>query len=84
MDIVYFLLIGLAAGWIAGQLMHRDDLGWAGNLIIGCIGAVVGGFLLHLIGLATVSLLGSLVTATVGAVVLLWLFNKYGRGKIRF
>jgi uncharacterized membrane protein YeaQ/YmgE (transglycosylase-associated protein family) len=71
MDFVYFILIGIAAGWLAGQIMKGGGFGVVGDLIVGVIGAVLGGFLFGLLGLTSAGLLGSLVTATVGAVVLI-------------
>jgi uncharacterized membrane protein YeaQ/YmgE (transglycosylase-associated protein family) len=79
MDIVWFILIGLCAGWLAGQIMKEGGYGWVGDLIIGVIGAILGGFLLRLVGFASVSLLGELLTATFGAVVLIYLLRKFGR-----
>jgi len=72
-SLIWFLLIGLAAGWIAGQIMKKRSLGLVNNLIVGAIGALLGGFLFGLLGLTAYSLLGSLVMAVVGAVVLLYL-----------
>ena len=71
MNIVWFLLIGLAAGWLAGQLMKGGGYGLVGDLIVGVIGAILGGFLFGLLGINTNSLIGSLITATVGAIVLI-------------
>lgn len=71
MDIVWFLLIGICAGWLASQIMKGGGSGLITDLIMGVIGAVLGGFLFRLLGLEANGLLGSLVTATVGAVVLL-------------
>lgn len=79
MSFVWFLLIGLAAGWLAGQLTRGGDFGLAGNLVVGVIGAVLGGFLFGLIGLRSTSLLGSLVTATAGAVALLFVLRYVQR-----
>jgi uncharacterized membrane protein YeaQ/YmgE (transglycosylase-associated protein family) len=79
MDFLYFILIGIAAGWLAGQIMKAGGQGIVGDLIVGVIGAVLGGFLFKLLGLTASSLLGSLITATVGAIVLiaaLRFFNK--------
>ena len=73
MSLLWFLLIGLAAGWLAGQIMKGGGFGLVGDLIVGVIGALVGGFLFALLGLQAGGLLGSLVMATVGAVVLIWL-----------
>ncbi|MGI6414779.1 MAG: GlsB/YeaQ/YmgE family stress response membrane protein [Thermoguttaceae bacterium] len=78
-DLIYFLLIGLAAGWLAGKIMKGHSFGIVGNLVIGVIGAVLGGLLFRLVGLLTVGLIGSLVSATAGAVVLLFLLQKFGR-----
>ncbi|MDQ5909165.1 MAG: hypothetical protein QG599_1259 [Pseudomonadota bacterium] len=72
MDLIGFLLIGLIAGWIATNFMRGSGMGLAGNLVIGVIGAFVGGFLFRLVGFAAVGLIGHLMTATVGAMVLLY------------
>ena len=79
-DLLYFLLIGLAAGWLAGKIMKGRSFGLLGNLAVGVLGAFLGGFLFRLVGLLTVGLLGSLVSATVGAVVLLFILQKFGKG----
>jgi len=79
LDLFYFLLIGLAAGWLAGKIMEGHSFGLVGNLIVGVVGAVLGGFLFRLVGLAATGLLGSLICATVGAVVLLFLLQKFGK-----
>ena len=81
MNFLWFLLIGLAAGWLAGQFTKGGGFGLVGNLIVGVIGAILGGFLFSLLGFATTSLLGSLVTATVGAIVLLFLIGIITRKK---
>lgn len=67
-----FLVIGAAAGWIAGLLFKGSSFGFVGNLVVGIVGSFVGGFLFSLLGLGATGIIGSLVTATVGAVVLLW------------
>ncbi len=71
MAIVWFLLIGLAAGWLASQIMKGGSSSLITDLIMGVIGAILGGFLFGLLGLAATGLVGSLVTATVGAIVLI-------------
>lgn len=76
LDLVYFLLIGLAAGWLAGKIMKGQSFGLLGNLVVGVVGAVLGGFLFRLVGLAAFGLIGSLITATVGAIVLLFILQK--------
>jgi uncharacterized membrane protein YeaQ/YmgE (transglycosylase-associated protein family) len=71
LNVVYFLLIGLCAGWLAGQKTHGKGFGLTGNLIVGVIGALVGGFILDLIGFPRSTWLASLITATVGAILFL-------------
>ena len=73
--LILFLVIGLVAGWLAGQIMKGRGFGLIGNLIVGVIGSVLGGYLFSLIGLGGFGWLGSLVTALVGAVILLYLMR---------
>lgn len=75
MDFIWFLLIGLAAGWLAGMILKRGSFGLVGNLVVGVIGALLGGFLFSLLGLSATGHIGALVTATVGAIVLLLLLQ---------
>lgn len=72
MDLVYFLLVGLLAGWLAGQVTKGRGFGLVGNLVVGVIGAILGGYLLGLLGFHGHGLLASLLTAFFGAVALLW------------
>jgi uncharacterized membrane protein YeaQ/YmgE (transglycosylase-associated protein family) len=71
MEIVYFLLIGGAAGWLAGQLIKGRGFGLLGNVVVGVLGAIVGGFVFPLVGIGAKGLLGKIVLATLGAVLLL-------------
>jgi uncharacterized membrane protein YeaQ/YmgE (transglycosylase-associated protein family) len=75
MSFVWFIVIGLVAGWLAGQLMKGRGFGLIGNLIVGVCGAIIGGFLLRLVGFAAYGLIGSLISATIGAVLLLFLIG---------
>jgi uncharacterized membrane protein YeaQ/YmgE (transglycosylase-associated protein family) len=73
---LWFLIIGLAAGWLAGKLIRGHGFGVAGNLVVGILGALVGGFVFRLLHVTSYGVIGSLVTATVGAVILLWVVKK--------
>ncbi len=75
MNIIWFIIIGIAAGWLAGQIMKGGGFGLAGDLLVGVIGALLGGFLFGLLGITSAGLFGSLVTATVGAIVLILLLR---------
>ncbi|MEI6330923.1 MAG: GlsB/YeaQ/YmgE family stress response membrane protein [Pseudanabaena sp. ELA645] len=73
MNFIWFIMIGLAAGWLAGQLVKGGGFGMVGDIIVGVIGALIGGFLFSALGVSSGGgLLGSLIVATIGAVVLLF------------
>jgi len=75
LDLFLFLLIGLAAGWLASRIMKAGQFGLVGDLIVGVIGAIIGGWLFGLLGLKAVGILGSLIVALVGAMVLLYIIR---------
>jgi uncharacterized membrane protein YeaQ/YmgE (transglycosylase-associated protein family) len=79
MNFVWFILIGIAAGWLAGRIMKGGGFGVLGDLIVGVIGALLGGFLFGLLGITAAGLVGSLITATVGAIVLIALLRVIKR-----
>lgn len=66
-----FLIIGLIAGWIGAVAVRGRGFGLMGDIIIGMIGAVFGGWLFGLLGLTAYGFTGALVTAIIGAVALL-------------
>jgi len=72
---LWFLIIGLAAGWLSGKLMRGHDFGLVGDLVVGILGSLVGGFIFLVLGIVFFGVIGSLVSATVGAIVLLWLIR---------
>lgn len=72
MNFLWFLIVGLVAGWMAGVLVKGGGFGLIGDLVVGVVGAFIGGFLFSLLGLSSNGgLIGSIVVATLGAVVLL-------------
>lgn len=80
MDLIWNLLIGVAAGWIAGQIMKGSSYGLVGDLILGLIGSVLGRFLLGLVQIwPSYGLISSLVVSTLGAVALVWAVRKLKR-----
>lgn len=77
MGILSWIIVGLIAGWIAEKVTGSNH-GLLTNLLVGIVGAVIGGFLFHTVlgfsysnGLS----IGAIVVATVGAIILLWLFG---------
>jgi len=80
MDLLWFLLVGLVAGWLAGMLGKGGGFGLIGDLVVGVIGAILGGWLFSTLGAsAGGGLLGSIIVATVGAVVLLFIVRVIKR-----
>jgi len=71
----WFLIIGVIAGWLSGKLMRGHGFGLVGDLVVGILGALIGGFIFRFLGITSFGLIGSLVSATVGAIVLLWLIR---------
>ena len=70
---IYVLLIGLLAGWLAGQIMKGRGFGLVGNIVVGVIGSWLGSLLFNLLGLSAYGTIGLIITSTVGALVLLYL-----------
>jgi uncharacterized membrane protein YeaQ/YmgE (transglycosylase-associated protein family) len=67
---ISFLFVGLLAGFIAEKVLKRDH-GLVTNLIVGVIGAYLGGAVFNMLGLDASGLLGAIVVATIGAILLL-------------
>ena len=76
MEFLWFLIIGGLAGFIAGKSMKGEGFGIITNIVVGIVGGLIGGFLFGLLGLDATGLIGRLVVATVGAVVLLFVADK--------
>lgn len=79
MNIIAFLLIGLFAGWIASSLIQGHGLGTPGDIIVGVIGAFVGGFVFDIFGITTYGFWGSLGMSVVGALVFLFIVGLFTR-----
>lgn len=76
-DLLIFLAIGAASGFFAGRIMKKPDADLVKNIILGVVGAFVGGFAFGLIGLDFAGLIGSIVTATCGAVAVIFVADKF-------
>jgi uncharacterized membrane protein YeaQ/YmgE (transglycosylase-associated protein family) len=74
-----FLVIGALAGWIAGSLMRGGGFGLLGNIAVGVVGAVLGGFVFDFVGVSAGGFVGSLITAVVGAAILLFVIGLIKR-----
>jgi len=74
--VLIWLIVGAVAGWLAGMIVKGGGLGLAGDIVVGIVGAFVGGWLLTTMGVSIgAGLISTIATATLGAVVLLFLLR---------
>jgi uncharacterized membrane protein YeaQ/YmgE (transglycosylase-associated protein family) len=75
MYLIWVVLLGMLAGWLAGQITKGSGFGLLGDLVVGIVGSLLGSFLFGLIGIVAYGLVGRLAMAVIGAIVLLWLIR---------
>jgi uncharacterized membrane protein YeaQ/YmgE (transglycosylase-associated protein family) len=75
MGIIAWIIVGLVAGWLAGLLMKGSGYGLIGDLVLGLVGAIFGGWLVGLVAPAAEpsGVVGSVIVATIGAVTLIFI-----------
>ncbi|HUO14955.1 MAG TPA: GlsB/YeaQ/YmgE family stress response membrane protein [Verrucomicrobiae bacterium] len=71
--LIWWVVVGLIAGWAAGKIMKGSGYGAGMDIVLGIVGAVVGGWLVGLLGLHAGGLIGTIVVAIIGAVFLIWI-----------
>jgi uncharacterized membrane protein YeaQ/YmgE (transglycosylase-associated protein family) len=82
--IIWWLVVGLIAGFLAGLVMRGGGFGIVGDIIAGIIGAFIGGWLFSLLGIsAGGGLIGSIIVAFVGACILIGILRLISRGSAR-
>ena len=79
MGILAWIVVGLIAGWLAGELLHGSGFGLLGNIIVGIVGALLGGFLATALftiadPLTTINII-AMIVSFLGAVILLALLR---------
>lgn len=80
MEWIPFILFGAVAGWLANLIMGGRGLGLIGNIIVGVIGAMVGNWIFAKLGISVAAgMIGSLIKAVSGAVVLLFVVGLIRR-----
>lgn len=77
MGFIWSIIIGIAAGFIAGKIMKGSGFGLILNLIVGIVGGLLGGWIFTFLGLDVNGVIGNLVMSTIGAVVLLWIISLF-------
>jgi uncharacterized membrane protein YeaQ/YmgE (transglycosylase-associated protein family) len=80
MSIVYILIIGAVSGWLAGQIMKGGGYGLLGNIILGIVGSLVGGWVLGLLGVSLhigSALVSLIIQSVIGAVVVIFVAGLF-------
>jgi uncharacterized membrane protein YeaQ/YmgE (transglycosylase-associated protein family) len=72
-NLIYWVVVGLIAGWAAGKIMKGGGYGTVMDIVLGIVGAVVGGWLVGMLGISAGGLIGTILVAILGAVFLIWL-----------
>jgi uncharacterized membrane protein YeaQ/YmgE (transglycosylase-associated protein family) len=80
MEFIWFIIIGLVAGWLAGVIMRGGGFGVIGDIVVGILGALIGGWLFTRLGASTGGgLLGAIIVATIGAIILIFVVRLFKR-----
>jgi uncharacterized membrane protein YeaQ/YmgE (transglycosylase-associated protein family) len=82
MGLLWFVIVGAVAGWLAGQFMRGHGFGLIGDIIVGVIGAFIGRYIAQAAGLGIGhGLIGTLIVAFVGAIILLFIVRLISGGR---
>ena len=79
MQFIIWLISGIIAGWLTGQVIKGSGFGLIGNLVIGVLGGIVGGFVAGLFGLAATSWIGNILVAVLGGIILVAIIHALRR-----
>lgn len=76
MSWLYIIIVGAIAGWLGGLITQGRGFGVLGNIVVGILGGLIGGWLFRVLRVETTGFYGEILTAFVGALVLIWLSKK--------
>ena len=71
--LIWWIIVGLIAGWAAGKIMKGGGYGVLADIVLGILGAIVGGWVVGLLGFGGGGLIWSILVAILGAVILIWI-----------
>ena len=76
-ELIYWVIVGVVAGWLTGKIMKGAGFGPVMDLVVGTAGAILGGLLLQTLGFgAPMTFIGRIVVSVLGAVLLVWIVRK--------
>jgi len=78
-SLLWWIIIGIVAGWLTGKIMKGSGYGVLGDLVLGIVGAIVGGWVAGLLGIGSYGLIGTLLIAVLGAVLVVALVRALKR-----
>lgn len=82
-QLVWWIVVGLIAGFLAGLVMRGGGFGIVGDIVVGILGAIIGGFIAGLLGLGASGFVGSIIIAFLGACLLIALLRAFSGGYSR-
>jgi len=71
-NLIWWAVVGLIAGWAAGRIMKGGGYGVVMDIVLGIIGAIVGGWVMSAVGVHAGGFIGTIIVAIIGAVILIW------------
>ena len=82
--VIWWIVVGLIAGWAAGRIMKGGGYGMLADILLGIVGGLVGGWVVGLLGFGAGGFIWSVVVATLGAIILIWVTRliKIGRAHV--
>ena len=75
MGILWWIVIGIVAGWITGKIMRGEGYGFWADMLLGIAGALLGGFIAGHLGFGGGGLIFTLIVAVIGAIIIVFLFR---------
>ena len=78
--ILWWIVVGLIAGFLASVVMRGGGYGVVGDIVVGIVGAFLGGFLASLLGISAGGLVGTVIIAFIGACILIAILRAVSRG----
>lgn len=78
MFIIWWIIVGLIAGWITGKIMKGSGYGALGDIVVGIIGAIIGGFIMRALGFAGHGgMIYTIIVAVIGAIILTFILRLF-------